>query len=394
VNLRWLAYGGLLVGAVALLVGLAIGLLDGQTRRLPAALPTGTAQPSPDGRPVSTPPTGEPGVAMVRVGDVFQDVVDEHPVGTHFVIEAGVHRLQSVEPRDGDRFTGQPRAVMSGAKLLEPSAFARKDGRWVVGNQAQRVWMPDDHYEKMREDDGGRGDTNVRQARPEELFADGERLRHVNSLAAVDRPGVWFFDYETDEIWMFDDPSSFRALEASAVAYAFDGERTEPSDVTIENLEVRHYANRFQRGAINARGAADWTVRNVDSSFNHGVGLTVGPGMVVERSRFTNNGKLGIGGAASGGKVVVRDSEIAHNRQLPVSWRWEGGGTKFVNTRDMLFENNWVHHNDGPGAWWDIDNVDAVVRSNPRRAQRGSGDLLRDLLRGPDLLERGAPPWC
>ena len=41
---------------------------------------------------------------------------------------------------------------------------------------------------------------------PEELFVDGERLRHVDSLAEVAQD-TWFFDYDADRIHIGTDPT-------------------------------------------------------------------------------------------------------------------------------------------------------------------------------------------
>jgi hypothetical protein len=303
------------------------------------------------------------GAVLLRVGDDFSEVLGANAAGTHFVLEAGVHRMQSVRPRDGDRFSGQPGAVMSGAKVLPAASFASQGGRWFIGGQTQSSGSH-----------GKVSSGHEREAHGEELWADGRRLRHVNSLSEVDRSGRWFFDYDDDRIWMFDDPASFDVVETSVTPFAFTGGAR---GVVIENLVVRHYANRAQRGAINAREGRDWVVRYVDASFNHGAGIGLGEGMLVHNSRFTYNGQLGIH-ASSGddpmrGGLVVRDNEIAHNKQLGFRWTWEGGGTKFIKTQGMVFENNWVHHNIGPGAWWDIDNIDAVIRSNliERNTERG-----------------------
>jgi hypothetical protein len=321
---------------------------------------TGSNVAVPDECLAEAPPDGS---VVVRTEDEIQDVVDRHPPGTHFVLETGLHRQQSIQPRDGDRFSGQPGTVLSGAARIDPDRFIEEDDLWGLSNQARDT----EEYGKMLEG-------HEREAHGEELWADGRRLRHVDSLSEVDRPGRWFFDYDDDRIWMFDDPASFDVVETSVTPFAFTGDAR---GVVIENLVVRHYANRAQRGAINGREGRDWIVRCVEASFNHGAGIGLGEGMLVHNSRFAHNGQLGIH-ASSGddpmrGGLVVRDNEIAHNKQLGFRWTWEGGGTKFIKTQGMVFENNWAHHNIGPGAWWDIDNIDAVIRSNliERNTERG-----------------------
>jgi parallel beta-helix repeat protein len=52
-------------------------------------------------------------------GDSIQAVVDANPAGTTFYLRAGVHSGQTVKPRDGDKFIGEPGAVLSGEDRVE-----------------------------------------------------------------------------------------------------------------------------------------------------------------------------------------------------------------------------------------------------------------------------------
>lgn len=325
---------------------------DPQTTQTPASEAPG-AEPSPTTSPVPS--------ARVELGSDIQSVIEAHPPGTTFVIAAGVHRLQELQPRNGDRFVGEPGAVLSGARLLDPTDFRREGDRWVIGGQAQEGFVH-----------GSMEPGYERDAHPEDLYTDGRRLQHVESRDAVDAPGEWYLDYERDEIVMADDPSSFDRVEAAAAEFAFVGDGVR--EVTIENLTVRHYANWAQRGAINGRGSVDWVVRHVEASHNHGLGLGIGAGMTVEHSRFASNGQMGIGGPATvgdatpmtqeGRAVRITSNEITQNGELGYRWRWEGGGSKFVKTRDLVIANNLVTDNDGPGLWYDIDNIDTLVCAN------------------------------
>ena len=57
------------------------------------------------GRPAA--PALTPGAVRIEVGQDAQRVIEDHPAGTSFVFAAGVHRLQSIIPRSGDRLTGE-----------------------------------------------------------------------------------------------------------------------------------------------------------------------------------------------------------------------------------------------------------------------------------------------
>jgi parallel beta-helix repeat protein len=63
------------------------------------------------------------GVA-IGPGDDAQTVVDRHPPGTTYLVEAGIHlRNFAVQPKSGDVFCGEPGAVLDGERRLR-SAFS------------------------------------------------------------------------------------------------------------------------------------------------------------------------------------------------------------------------------------------------------------------------------
>jgi len=297
----------------------------------------------------------------IEVGDDAQEIVDDAAPGSTFVFASGTHREQQITPRDGDRFVGEDGAVLRGSRVLE--GFSEQDGRFVIGGQDQQNEVGETGFmEEGREAD----------AFPEELFVDGERQQTVGSVEEV-TDGTWYFDYDADTIHLGTDPSG-STVETSVVPFAFGGEGIR--DVSIEGLVIEHYANRAQMGAIHGEGTRNWTVRNVDASFNHGTGIRLGPGWLVSNCRVTNNGQMGVSGNGEQhdeAAIVVRNNEIAQNKVLGYDWEWEGGGTKFSRTVNIVFEHNWVHDNIGPGPWFDIDNRDAVIRSNLIENNTGVG---------------------
>lgn len=356
-----------LVAVLAVMVAATVGVVSWRLtgeRRDPVAGQEVRGGAPPIRAPLPPAPQGSPPADAVRVevGDDLQALVRDHPPGTSFLLASGVHRLLSVEPRDGDRFVGEPGAVMSGAEMLDVEAFREDEGRWMLDGVDAEGFVH-----------GTMLEGHEREAHPEDLYADGERLRHVERLADLDTDREWYLDYGTDRLHIAVDPGRWETLELAVTDFAFVGPGVR--DVTIENLVVRHYAAPGQRGAINGRHTIDWTVRSVDASSNHAYGLGTGPGMLVEHSRFTDNGQAGVGGPGArhsespvgpgeARPIRVLSNEIADNRQLGFYWRWEGGGTKFTLTSGMVFANNHVHGNDGPGLWWDIDNEDAVGCAN------------------------------
>ena len=84
--------------------------------------------------------------------------------------------------------------------------------------------------------------------------------------------------------------------------------------------------------------------------------------MQLINSRIIHNGQLGVGGSGEG--YVIEGNEIAYNNYAGYISPWEGGGSKFAVSNNYTLRNNYVHHNDGPGLWDDIDNYDVIVEDN------------------------------
>lgn len=305
----------------------------------------------------SVPPiTGE----AIGVGDDWQDVIDANPAGTTYLIAAGIHREQSVTPKAGDRFFGATdgAAVMTGARALT-SWTATTGNRWYITGQTQQG-------ERHATDQV----TNLRDAYPEDLWVNNVRWAHQTTLAAVNADGEWFFDYDADRIYVYGDPTG-KTIETAVSPYAFGG--ADVVGVTIQNLTIKRYATPTQRGVIYGtnsgfHGWRDLTMRNCIITENHGAGLLLGTG-VIEDCEVSYNGQIGLVSdlpavVVSTGLLTVRRTKIHHNLTLTYNWTFEGGGTKFKYSENMLFEDNDVHDNEGPQAWWDISNHNVVIRNN------------------------------
>ncbi len=332
------------------------------TSTTPASAPEAGNLPAPGAAPA---PVAVPaGAIEVTPGQDLQALVDANPAGSAFFLRAGTYREQSVVPKDGDTFVGERGTVLSGARVLPASAWTRSGSAWVVGGQTA------EGFEHGTILSGG----NDRDRHPEELFVAGQRFEHVAGVSALG-PGRWYFDYDADRVYLGEDPARLGTIELSTTVGAFGG--TGVRDVTIANMTIERYATPAQHGAIGFYGrhwTYDWTVANVTVRQNHGAGIRIGPGMTVTGSAVLDNGQIGIAGDGadrSTGQpgytalVTISDTEIARNGQLDFDWAWEGGASKLKYTLGgSRFERNWVHHNIGPGPWWDIDNRDAVIVDN------------------------------
>jgi NPCBM/NEW2 domain/Right handed beta helix region len=277
-------------------------------------------------------------------GEDIQEQVNASPAGTTFVLKAGYHRMQTISPKEGNVFSGEVGAIVSGASLL--TNFGRSGSYFVATGQTQQGVVHgycEDGYPGCQY--------------PEELFIDDQRLIHVDSLAAV-APGKWFFDYAADAIYFSDDPAGHR-VETSVTTSAF---LPTANNVTLSNLIVEKYANLAQYGPINAENTRGWVLSGNEVRLNHGGGIRIGHTARLIKNNVHHNGQMGIGGI--GDDVLVEDNEIAYNNGAHFNCMWECGGTKFVLTKRLVVRKNFIHHNDGPGLWTDIDNIDTLFEEN------------------------------
>ncbi|MDP1465830.1 right-handed parallel beta-helix repeat-containing protein, partial [Klebsiella pneumoniae] len=82
-------------------------------------------------------------------------------------------------------------------------------------------------------------------------------------------------------------------------------------------------------------------------------------------------GQIGIAGI--GDDVLIENNEIAFNNYAGYGASWEAGGTKFVRTNNLIVRGNRVHHNNGPGLWTDIDNMNSTISDNDVFYNTGAG---------------------
>jgi hypothetical protein len=277
--------------------------------------------------------------------DDIQRQVDASAPGSTFVLKSGVHRLQTIRPRAGDVFLGEPGTILSGARPL--TTFSRSGNYWVATGQTQQGVQ---HH-------GACQPGYPRCTFPEQLFFDSEGLQHVGSLGEVG-PGKWYFDYDADAIYFGDDPTWHR-VETSVTATAFAGTA---DNVTISGLTIERFANVAQQGAIDGGRQSGWVVTDNEVRWNHGTGIRVGGHAVVRRNYVNNNGQLGLSG--SGPDILVEHNEIYLNNRARYFSRWEAGGAKFVATTNLVVRGNFSHGNGGPGLWTDIDNLNTLYEYN------------------------------
>lgn len=227
------------------------------------APPTTTAPP-----PSSTTTTAPVGAIVVNPGNNLASLVGSNPAGTAFWIKAGTHVGQSVAPKDGNQFIGEPGAILD-------------------GNKAQ---------------------------------------------------------------------------------FAFAGVA---ANVVIQGLVIEDYTNAPQLGAIHGSGSG-WLVLDNEIRYNGTAGVVVPAGSLVSGNNIHHNGQIGL--KAVGANVVIDGNEIAYNNYLDAfDMNWEAGGTKFLDTANLIVRNNYVHDNHGAGLWTDYNNHGTLYEANVTINNYGPG---------------------
>jgi hypothetical protein len=81
----------------------------------------------------TTTPSNLKDAIPIAPGVSIQAVVDRHPPGTVFLIRSGIHVRQTVAPRNGDRFIGEPGSVLDGQGVSEYAFGSSGNGVLIEG---------------------------------------------------------------------------------------------------------------------------------------------------------------------------------------------------------------------------------------------------------------------
>jgi len=283
-------------------------------------------------------------------GNDIELAVACNPAGTTFTIKPGLYRLQSIGPKTGDTFIGEPGALLSGAQLL--ANFSKEGSLWVASGPS----VPGQVYPGICDA------AHPACIYPEDFYIDNKPLFRVLSSTSV-VSGSCFFDYADAKIYFADDPTGHQ-VEVSAARTAFEGAPagTPVNNITIKNLIVEKYAIPAQMGAIGDQFIGqNWLVQDNEVRLNHGTGIRADAGGRILGNYVHDNGELGIGGNFI---ALVDSNEMAFNNYAGVSCGFECGGAKFIAPTGIVVTNNYVHDNLGDGLWDDIDSENVLYDHN------------------------------
>ena len=283
------------------------------------------------------------GAIILNPGDNIAALVNAAPAGATFYFEPGVYRGVSLAPKTGQTFIGAEGAILNGSAVL--TDWTQSGNLWVIGGQTQQgpVNSSAEFLPGTR-----------RPGNPETVFFDNTPLKPLDALSKL-VAGTFSFDYAADKIYIADNPAG-HTVEAGKQTDAFHGNAT---NVTVQNLVIKKYDPEIQHGAIN--GGQSWTIQNNEVLLNYTVGIIAQDNSQVIGNYVHDNGQMGVGG--QGNNVLVQGNELASNGFWSgIDPLWEAGGFKFAQTDNLVVRGNYVHDNNGPGLWGDIDSINTTLR--------------------------------
>ena len=288
-------------------------------------------------------------------GANIQAAVAAAPAGTTFVLKAGVYRLQSIVPKNNDHFTGAGSVELNGSQVLSFQIDPAGSGYWVASATSDNIMrgLCDSDHPLCGYD--------------QDLFIDSSPQAPAGSISNL-AAGSWYFDRTNGKVYIPTNPAG-HVLELGTATYAFSGSA---SNVVIDHITVDKYAAPAQLAAIGGSGLGrGWEVNSVESCFNHGAGVYLGPGSQLLSSYVHHNGQIGIKFIGANGKAI--GNEVSWNNYAGFSTIWEAGGSKFWATTNLLVQANYVHDNNGKGLWTDTDNVGTIYEQNTVQNNSGVG---------------------
>lgn len=289
----------------------------------------------------------------VRPGQSIQALVDDAPPGTTFLIRAGVHRQQSVVPKDGIVFVGEPGAVLDGEGVTTYAFVNGGDSlarNVVLRNLVIQHYTPPVQYGAVRADVGDGGWT-IEDCEVRSNATGGIRIGERTKLR---RNHV----HHNGQIGVLGGGNDV-LVEGNEIAY---------------NNERASYDMYWEAGGTKFTRTRDLVVRGNFVHHNHGPGLWTdidNLNTLYERNRVEDNAEAGIFHEISYA-AVIRDNITRRNgtHAEPADWV-SGSGILVTASRDVEVYGNVVEDNH--------NGITAIQRD------RGSGAYGKYALRNLDV---------
>lgn len=318
------------------------------------------------------------GVPVYPGTDSIKKAVAGSPAGSTFCIKGGIHRFtSSVVARRDDKFIGEGGAVLNGSKVL--TSFIREGSYWVATGQTQQE-------PALPTTVGGYpmcSSTSPACIYPEKVFRSGTELVQVATQTAL-APGKFYFDYANAKIYFADDPTG-RVIEATTGSGGIIGyTNANQGFVTIKNLTFEKFGGGDVSGSAHLalKAVEGWTIENNEFRRISEVAVALFGPAVLRNNYIHHNGKYQFLGTANveGNTVSYNNLDGFHNDNDAGVTKFHGSvGVKIrgntvsnnntyalwadYDNRDMLYENNWIENNLGPGIFHEVSCA-ATIRNN------------------------------
>jgi len=328
---------------------------------------------------------------VIGPGTNIQSLVNTSPPGTTFLLKAGVHRLQSVVPKDGMSFYGQIGrdgtllTTLSGAAVLQN---ADKSGSlYQYSDQKHKGGRVAFYGGKIFAQKGWEGSSYV-----EDVFLNDVPLKHVRDKTDV-VSRAFYFDYDNDAIYLADDPAG-KTVEVSTTNSAFSGSAKK---VVIKGLIIEKYACS-ESGAVGGFNIDGWLIEGNEVRYNHTTGINLNNNCTARWNYAHHNGMIGIGvfegkhrhvreeARKQGNNNLIEYNESSYNNYAHFDYHNQTAGIKNLVGTAVTIRGNFIHHNDARGIWLDVGTVGSVIEDNVIVSNSFSGIVVE---LGFDTVIRG-----
>jgi parallel beta-helix repeat protein len=293
------------------------------------------------------------GGVAIGTGDDAQSVLNGNPPGTTYIIKAGVHpRNFSVQPKSGDRFCGEPGAVLDGERSL-PAAFSGGASNVTLDSITVRDYDSDRQGAAIQPEARASGwlvrnVSAMHNSWAGLLVADGMRILggHYNDndqmgIGGNEATGIVLDGLDDDPTTM-DGPELARNHTLHAPCeFEGGGMKWDVGQVTIRNAHVHDNDCKGIWADINAHDA------------------------LVENNLVEGNRAEGILYEISQ-DAVIRNNRIYRNGFGASGWYW-GGGITVASSFDVEVYGNWLSNN-----------YNGIVGSQQNRPESTPPDHLLD----------------
>jgi parallel beta-helix repeat protein len=264
----------------------------------------------------------------IGAGDDAQSVVNGQPPGTTYIVKAGIHlRNFSVQPKSGDKFCGEPGAVLDGGRSL-PSAFSGGASNVTLDSITVRDYesgvqgaaiQPESHASGWVV----RNVSALHNSWAGLLVADGMRILggHYNDndqmgIGGNAATGIVLDGLDGDPT-TFDGPELARnhTLHTSC-EFEAGGMKWDVGTVTVRNAYVHDNDCRGLWADINAHGVL---IENnlIEDNFGEGILIEISQDAVIRNNRVYRNGIRAKGWYWDGGITVAASSNVeVHGNRL------------------------------------------------------------------------------